>query len=207
MKWIGWLVKTAISTAIITGVSVIVTWSMVNIYVQQLLKPFQGQQAANPIALTDLIAFLAGSGTGSAADNGGNASTPEKAQSSASTETEQPGTDRNPYDTQDSSDTPASESAPDNALPVMGSIGSGSGNDMYLSTDDLEAKKDSISSEDRMEIFKLLMEKLPPEEIQNISKLLEGGITAEEMQEASDILQDYLEQSEYERLIAILAKY
>jgi hypothetical protein len=201
MKWLGWLCKTIVTTAIMTAVSVTVTWLMINIYIQQLLGPLQGEQIARPVALSDLVSFMMAP-IGNPQENLTDSDPNDTAEETAGTEENEGtgGTDEG------AEDTPVSDPAPPkDALPVMGNVQSE--DQVYLSTDELDAKKDSISSEDRMEIFSILMSRLPPEEIQKISKLLEGGITSAEIREAANILKEHLNEQEYEKLIGILMKY
>jgi hypothetical protein len=209
MKWFGWVVKTILSTVIVTAVSLAVTWSMVNIYIQQFISPLNAQQALRPVALTDLIAFIVAQGTGSgtrssveeprdaAAGGGGETGALEPAQPAQPAQGEEaPG--NVPKETEQ-------EPEPKDALPVMGSVRSAEAG--FISADELDEKKDRITPEDREEIFSIMMSRVPPEQLQNISQLLEGGITAEEVNQAAAILKEHLNEQEYEKLIGILMKY
>jgi len=195
MKLVLWLTKTILTAAIVTGVSVATTWAVVNAYVQQLLGQFGATSAAEPVGLMDALTSL---GVGMNRD---------AAPASASAETTEPqGVEggETPSGTAPEEDYPV----PDNALPVMGQVGAAeSEDDLYISMDDLDAKKDKISDEDRMAIFAMLVTKLPPEEVQAISALLEDGLSAEELEQASTILQKHLTPEEYAELVGILQKY
>jgi hypothetical protein len=205
MKWFGWVVKTMLSTVVVTAVSLAVTWSMVNIYIQQFISPLNAQQALRPVALTDLIAFMVAQGTGGggrssveepgdAAGTGGETGVLEPAHPAQGEEA--PG--NVPNETEQAP-------APKDALPVMGTVQSAEAG--FISADELDEKKDRITPEDREEIFSIMMSRVPPEQLQNISQLLEGGITAEEVNQAAAILKEHLNEQEYEKLIGILMKY
>ncbi|TLS48892.1 hypothetical protein FE782_28230 [Paenibacillus antri] len=196
MKMMAWLAKTILATAIVTGVSVATTWAVVNAYVQQLLGQYGMQGAAGPVGLMDTLTAL----------GGGRGVQGEAAPASANVS---PGEDDAAVETP-SGTTPEEEyPVPDNALPVMGQAtqSTGTEDELYISMDDLNEKKDNISDEDRMAIFAMLVTKLPPEEVQAISALLEDGFTGDEMEQASAILQQYLTPEEYAKLLEILQKY
>lgn len=203
MKMVNWLTRTIITAAIMTSVSVATTWVMVNAYVQQLMEPFGETAIIEPIAFTDVLTALT-SGTEQGDAQGAD---PEREEPATALEQEQgEGDDGAPAvgGEPEGKEYPV----PEHALPVMGELGQqqGAGEEFYISMDDLNEKKDSISQEDRMEIFTLLVTKLPPEQVQSISTLLEDGFTADEMNEASGILQQHLSEDEYQRLLAILMK-
>jgi hypothetical protein len=195
MKMIAWLAKTILATAIVTGVSVATTWAVVNAYVQQLLDQFGLTGATGSVSLQDTFTALSGAREGESATASANAA---------------PSADEPIVETP-SGTTPDEEyPVPDNALPVMGQATQSGGeeqDDLYISMDDLNKTKDSISDEDRMAIFAMLVTKLPPEEVQTISALLEDGLTGDEMEQASTILQQYLSPEEYSKLLEILQKY
>ena len=92
---------------------------------------------------------------------------------------------------------------PQDALAVMGRAAE-SAEQFYLSAEQLEAVKENISGEARMEIFALILSKVPAEEIRTISELLEDGLHAEEAEAARFILEQYLTQEELYRLFELL---
>ncbi|MCI3924762.1 hypothetical protein MO973_31590 [Paenibacillus sp. TRM 82003] len=199
MKFANWLTRTIITAVIMTCVSITTTWVMVNAYVQQVIGSFGTASNLEPMELSDVLAALTGSSGGGVG--------PAAPSLSSSAGTEQPadgaanGVTGEPAEEDESEAYPV----PDDALPVMGQATTPE-EELYISMDDLNERKESLTAEDRMEIFTLLISKLPASEVQSISALLEDGFTAEEMEETSAILQQYLTQEEYEKLLQILMK-
>jgi hypothetical protein len=206
MKMVNWLTRAIITAAIMTSISVATTWVMVNAYVQQLMKEFGQTAVIQPIAFTDVLIALT-SGTGRAVRSDG------QEQATALTQ-EQGKLDGEEGTPAVGGDAGVKEyPVPEHALPVMGQAGQAEGpaaaseEELYISMDDLNEKKDSISQEDRLEIFTILITKLPADEVQSISTLLEDGFTADEMKTASVILKQHLTEDEFQNLIGILMKY
>jgi hypothetical protein len=196
MKMVNWLTRAIITAAIMTSVSIATTWVMVNAYVQQLFKDFGQTAIVQPIALSDVLTALTSGVRGS--------NLIESTVKPFSAQEQEQGVSGEEEGTPAVGGSSDKEyPVPDHALPVMGQA---FGEDFYISMDDLNDKKDSMTQEDRMEIFTLLITKLPPNEVQSISTLLENGITAEEMEVASGILQAYLSEDEYTKLLGILKK-
>ncbi|MBW7457953.1 hypothetical protein K0U00_28325, partial [Paenibacillus sepulcri] len=88
-----------------------------------------------------------------------------------------------------------------------GQTGEASEEGMAMTTDQLNAAKDSISDEDKQEMFSVIMKKLPADSWQRISTLIEGGLTAEEMTEVQQLIAQNLDRTEYDRMMEILKKY
>ncbi len=78
---------------------------------------------------------------------------------------------------------------------------------IILSPEDFNQKKDQMSGEDKMRIFSLVMTKVPAEEIQKLSLYLEEGLTQEETQDIKSIIKAYLQEDDLNELVAILEKY
>jgi hypothetical protein len=192
MKFVNWLTRTIITAAIMSGISIATTWVMVNAYVQQITEQYGVAGAVQPIAITNVLSALTEGG--------------QKKAKPVSAEAQEDPVSGSP-EAPEAADPSAKEyPVPDNALPVMGEVET-QHDDVYISMEDLNEKKESFTQEDRVEIFTMLITKLPPSEVRTISTLLEDGFRAEEMQEASAILKRHLTEEEYEKLIGILLKY
>lgn len=107
--------------------------------------------------------------------------------------------------------------APEDALPVMGGttdagsssgagVGSGGSDQTVISPDELQAHKDDIPSSEKEEVFSMLMNKLPEEEMQKISAAMEGGLTEKELIDVQQILSKYLSKDDYAKMLSILDK-
>lgn len=110
--------------------------------------------------------------------------------------------------------TPDGEQPPEDALSVMGGISAGAGSggqealgqdqQVVVTPDEMEAKKDGLSDKEKEEVFTLLMSKLPQEEMQKMTAAMEDGLTEAEMIEIEQILSKYLDKAEYAKIIKIL---
>jgi len=202
VKVINWLTKTILAAAIMAGVSVATTWVMVNAYVRQLLGAYGAAGTVEPVGFTDVLSSLTAGGASGGTPDGRTPDAESSAPVSAAPSNSAGG---------EGSGTPTLEPVPDteypvpdNALPVMGQAAQ---EDSYLSMDELNEKKEALSEEDKMEIFAMLVTKLPPEQVQAISALLEDGLDAAELEQASTILRQHLSEEEFDKLVGILQKY
>lgn len=186
IKLINWLTKTILATVLVTSISIATTWAIVNAYVGQVLGQLGVGAAVQPVKLADVFTALLSPPA---------AGEPETAPTAAAPQA-------------DSWEAP--DPVPDDqALPVMGQAleqSSAQRDELVLSAEDLNTRKDQMTEKERTEIFSMLISKLPPEEMQKLSMLLEGGIREDEIQQASDILRRYLTEEEYEKLVSILLK-
>jgi hypothetical protein len=212
MKLFGWLSKLLISTVLISTLSVLTTWYVVNLYVEEVIRQYQLPGLSKKVQLSDIAARLSD-------ELNIKKSKDDHAPSSATLK----GLDA----IQDSSTSPASpapsqmpkgnpvnpaEATPDAAkadsITVWGQVNkTGTQKDIVMSKEEFAKKKDLLTSEDKMNIFSLVVSKLSQEEIQRLSTLLEKGITAEELKEVDLILQNKLKKEEYQQLLKILGKY
>lgn len=209
-KFSLWLVKTALAAGVAAMVSMTTSWVVVNGYMQQLLGKYGMLGTVSSMGAGELLSALNPSngappskaGNGSEGTAEGSPDQPASAEPSAGQ-----GNSGASGETMEDGERPV----PANALPVMGQAyqsnqSNQSNGEFYLSMDELNEKKDNISNEERMEIFAMLVTKLPPEEVQEISALMEDGLDAEELESAAAIIQAYLSEDEFARLIDILQK-
>jgi hypothetical protein len=164
MKLILNMTKLVFAAVLITVVSLLTTWIMINSYIQQISKPLIPTSSYEPVTLQEILTQISQFVS-------------------------------NPTSTQVTE-----------AIPVM-SQGVEQSEELLFSADDLNAKKQNISAEDRMEIYTLMITKVPADQVQEISYLLEDGFTMDELIQASMILQTYLDEAEYAQLIEMLMKY
>lgn len=84
------------------------------------------------------------------------------------------------------------------------STDSGSGGRVVVSGEEFTKKKEQLSNDDKNQIFKLLLTRVPQTEIQRISSMMEDGITASELTEIERILKNYLKPEEYSQLLGMI---
>ncbi|SDF47538.1 hypothetical protein SAMN04488542_11187 [Fontibacillus panacisegetis] len=196
MKWIGWLLRLSLTIVMVSVLTIMTTGYVVNSYIQSLLSsynlPISGQAPSLGGMVKGMLGFSDADQTKS--DKG--------KQGQSVTE----------------------QNAGEDALPVMGGISSGSslgaagtGNEqnqqqgqigqqdqVLVTPDELVAKKDELADTDKEEVFKILMSKLPQEEMQKLTEAMEDGLTETEMIEIEQILSKYLDKSEYAKMIKLL---
>lgn len=234
MKWIGWLAKWAAGAVLASALSVLTTCWMVESYVNALLERWNLGGAAPELAVGELVSsFLPGNdrkAAGSApkadapaaagespadAENRGEAGTGAPRQANGAGGTVPGGA------APSAKRTPAEETAPppgaadagtgprtgestdvSGAIPVFGRAALQSG--LVMSAEEFNEKRKSLSDSDKAEIFTMLYNHVPQEELQRLSGLVEDGITAEEARQIADVMEGYLEPADMERLLTIL---
>ncbi|SEC29918.1 hypothetical protein [Paenibacillus sp. GP183] len=217
MKLFGWLSKLLISTVLISTLSVLTAWYVVNLYVEEVIRQYQLPGLSKKIQLSDIAARLSDELNNNKSKNNHTASSATvKGLDAIQESSASPG----PSPSQTPKVNPANpaEATPDSAKPdsiaVSGQVKqqsdsskTGIHKDLVMSKEEFAKKKDLLSSEDKMSIFSLVVTKLSQEEIQRFSTLLENGITADDLKEIDNILQNKLTKEEYQQLQKILGKY
>jgi len=237
MKLLGWLSKLILSTVLISLLSVVTAWSVVNMYVEELFRQFQIPAMGQKIQFSDFAARLSeelnivkpraganqaaaggaqtaepgsdAKGANQAATSGAADGSAVSASDSANNASSAPGSADSGTQPSASPDTAASAAAEDDAVAVMGQVydDEAQQRDLVMSTETFAKKKEQLTSEDKMKIFSLVVAKLPQNEVQRLSVLLEDGITAEELKEVDQTLHRYLTDDEYKQLMEIIQKY
>ncbi|MGG6310459.1 hypothetical protein [Paenibacillus macerans] len=224
MKWIGWLLKLCATIVAVCLLTVATTGYVVNSYVQSLLGSYNIPVTGHAPSLGGIMKGMLGLGGGGSsteddpqtADAGGGASadaagkggtsggTGDEGQNGAS------GTAGTGSDSGSGEKRTDGEDVPEDALPVMGGMGSGDdlGEDqeVVVTPDDLVAKKDELPDKQKEEIFAILMSKLPQEDMQILTVALEGGLTETEMINIEQILSKHLDKTEYAKVMELLKK-
>ncbi|UJF33337.1 hypothetical protein [Paenibacillus hexagrammi] len=189
-KWLG---KLVVSTVLITSISVITTSLIVNLYVQEIFRQFQIPALGKKIQISEIAARLGeelnivkprdeGKQTAEGPSQSPTAS-PDAAVAVAPSPSVTPAGPE--PDSSKAAQGPA-DGVEEESVPVMGRIQNDS--DLVISTEDFAKKKEQLTSEDKMEIFSLVVAKLPQNEVQHLSVLLEDGITSEELKEVDQTL-------------------
>jgi hypothetical protein len=220
MKLFGWLSKLLVTTVLISTISVLTAWYVVNLYVEEVAQQFQLPGLSKKIQLSDIAARLSGQlnlskSKGDSAPSSATLNGLEAIQDSGIAEKASPGPSPGPSHTPTGNPVNPAEATPDPAKPdsiaVWGQVKkeseSGAQKDLVMSTEEFAKKKDLLTNEDKMNIFSMVVTKLSQEEVQRLSTLLEDGITTEELKEVDHILQNKLKKEEYQQLLNILGKY
>jgi hypothetical protein len=100
--------------------------------------------------------------------------------------------------------TPVPGSSLSSDVKADSSAGAGAGGKVVVSGEEFTKKKEQLSNEDKNQIFKLLLTRVPQAEIQQISRMMEDGITASELTGIEQLLQNYLKPEEYSQLLSMI---
>jgi len=203
MKFLVSLGKWVLSAAIISAVTVFVSFVTIQTYVNKLLEQFALGERVQ-VQFSDFLSELGGSlnildpkrpyhepeGTGlagkeEAEQDDGQLPHPESPNGSEWGEED-------------------GHSVSEGAVPVLGRIDS---QEVLVTQEQFQEVKDSLSEADKMELFTLVFSRLPAEELQNLSTYMEDGITAAEFEQIDNMLCTHLDPAEYERVLDILEQY
>lgn len=224
MKWMKWLLKISLTAILVSTLTIVTTGIVVNAYIQSVLSSFNIQLEAEPMGVGGIMKSMLGVGSGTKPDAGSvNAANRqlEEDQGAADDEPEsEAGTQTNGGAKEDeetssgstgtSGETSNDEEAPDNSLPVMGTNTTESGDssledqEIVMTPGDIVDRKDRLPTEEKEEIFAMLMNKLPQSEMQKISEAMEDGLTAAELAEIEQGISKYLNPDEFDKLITLL---
>ncbi|MDQ0193675.1 hypothetical protein J2T20_002025 [Paenibacillus wynnii] len=194
-------------TVLASSLSVLTTGIVVNAYIQSVLRSFD-IKLDNPVSgISEMVKSLAGMNNNS--------------NETENTEGNQAGSGSTPTDTSDPKDGSVSKTAeddiptPEDALPVMGQVQQDSETSGSESEDALDQQlvmtpeamndlKNNLPSGEKVNIFNILMTKVPQEEMQKISTAMENGLTEDEVTEIQEVISKYVDKEEYEDLMKML---
>lgn len=205
------IVKRALAVCLIvvlaSTLSILTTGVVVNAYIQSVLAGFDIKVDSPGPGLGGMIKSIIGM------DSQTNTTKTNKEATTGSTVNK---------DKDNSKDTPANdkgepveEKAPEDALPVMGQASnesstnenqSGSSKDqkLVMTPEALGDFKDNLPSAEKVNIFNILMSKLPQDEMQKISTAMEDGLTEDEVKELQQVIARYVDPDEYESIMKML---
>ncbi|MGG4346426.1 hypothetical protein [Paenibacillus lautus] len=230
MKWTKWLLKISLTAILVSTLTIVTTGIVVNAYIQSVLSSFNIQLETEPMGVGGIMKSMLGMGSGTKPDAGSvnaakdhgqleedQGSADDEPASGAGSETIG-GTKEDKETSSGSSGTsgepPNDEEAPDNSLPVMGtntteqpddsSLSSLEDQEIVMTPGEIVDRKDSLPTEEKEEIFTMLMNKLPQSEMQKISEAMEDGLTAAELADIEQGISKYLNAEEFDKLITML---
>ncbi|MEC0307639.1 hypothetical protein P4H67_12875 [Paenibacillus lautus] len=226
MKWTKWLLKISLTAILVSMLTIVTTGIVVNAYIQSVLSSFNIQLETEPMGVGGIVKSMFGMGSGPKSDiDSVNAAKDNNQAEDKDAASDEPatgaGSDRNggaqedneansnPAGTTDES--PADEEAPDNSLPVMGTNttelpdeSSLEDQEIVMTPGEIVDRKDSLPTQEKEEIFTMLMNKLPQSEMQKISEAMEDGLTAAELTDIEQGISKYLNAEEFDKLITML---
>lgn len=206
-KLFGWFGKAILIGIIAAAISAVTTFYVLNVYVQEIMKPVQEVLPIPSMQFSEFVAKLwNGSnivGQGGTSQTGKESTTRTRTQTQSQTQSQsQP---------QSLPNESASTQSPkdDDAVAAWAQSGSGAAREkdkVVMSEEQFLAKRNQLSEEDKANVFSLLS-RLPQEALLHISTMLEDGLTAAEIQEIEKIVEQYLKPDELAKLMEIVNKY
>ncbi|MFE0558403.1 hypothetical protein ACFW1P_21035 [Paenibacillus sp. NPDC058910] len=226
MKWMKWLLKVSLTAILVSTLTIVTTGIVVNAYIQSVLSSFNIQLETESMGVGGIMKAMLGMGSGTKSDVGSvNAVKDNESAEDKGTESKEPASGAGSEtkgeakeDEETSSESsgtsggpPNEEEAPDNSLPVMGTNTTEQPDDSSLEDQEIVMtpgeivdRKDSLPTEEKEEIFTMLMNKLPQSEMQKISEAMEDGLTAAELADIEQGISKYLNAEEFDKLITML---
>ncbi|MGG3312256.1 hypothetical protein ABER23_33225 [Paenibacillus lautus] len=226
MKWMKWLLKVSLTAILVSTLTIVTTGIVVNAYIQSVLSSFNIQLETESMGVGGIMKSMLGMGSGTKPDAGSvNAVKDNESAEDKGTESSEPasgagsetkGEAKEDEETSSGSSgtsggPPNEEEAPDNSLPVMGTNTTEQPDDSSLEDQEIVMtpgeivdRKDSLPTEEKEEIFTMLMNKLPQSEMQKISEAMEDGLTAAELANIEQGISKYLNAEEFDKLITML---
>jgi len=206
MKGLGWLVKLILTAGIASCMSVLTTYVLVNMYVQQLLQPLGLALSENKIDFSEFVVnlwsesnILRRGGTEERRNDKGAESEPDTPRTN-----EESVAASGAVDSTGAAD--ASHEAPEEDAVAVWSQ-TGSKDQIVISAEQFQEKREKLSEEDKNAVFSLLISRLPEEVLQQLSTKLEDGLTNAELVEIEKIVERYVKPEELEQLMDIVNKY
>lgn len=184
MRLMSWIVKMIIGTILVASLSVFTVWSAVNIYVDRLLGELHFPVIDQKISFTELLSQMTSEPLLTQDESKRDLLEPEAALE---------------YNTDAIAVWGQTSHESDQVQDAIGQFES-----MIMSEEQFMSKRDSLSNEEKLRVFSLLVSKLPQAELQMISEAVEGGITAEELENVESIVKQFLSEDEYDELLQII---
>ncbi len=227
MRMLGWMSRLLLTTLLASTVSMLSTWTVIQLYVERVLEAYELPSAELDVKFSDFLAQAVRQWPNHSVsrDTPGLRDEVNRIlvhdQTEVSQEPDYP--EANEREDQEKSvqgdaegerngDTEVEQGRPD-AVAVWGSgiveeADSEQGQDrLYISAQEFNEKREKLSDEDKWTIFTLVMSKLPKEELQAISAYMENGITEAEMEELLTIMETYLDEADMDQLLEIMSNY
>lgn len=217
----GWLCKMVLVVLMVSSLTVFTTGMVVNAYIKSILDSFNIQLEGQPFAWGSMLQGMMGNKSSSIEETDNKTpviedNKPVVGSSSITKDANLTNQDEVKENNESSpgsikEDSPVvDEEVPEDALSVMGGIGSeasGMGQQdqqVVVTPDDVARKKDDLPANEKEEVFNILMTKLPQDKIQEITVAMENGLTEQELKQVEDIISKYLSKDEYNKLITLL---
>ena len=210
MKFFGWFSRLVMTAVLASSISVITTWALAQAYVTKIVDSYLGNAEVN-VQISDILSqILAKKNSMEETDIFTAEEIPDSSTALESRTEPETADGGMPLKENTPESGPESGGQPEDAVPVWnqnGMAGETQEQDILVSAEDLYRMKESLSEEDKMKVFSLLITKLSAENIQHVSQMIEGGVTQDEFGRIIGMIDEALSEEEYDELIKILNKY
>lgn len=212
-KWVSWVVRTGATALLLSFLCIWTTGYIVNSYVESIVKQLELPLDTQPFALSGIWGMLWG------ADKPDT----EEAQQPPPPEPSDPlpageasPTQSVPIESEDVSGLPEGEAGGETDGEAGSSVTDGDPDGLAgeesegvgagVSPPDQAVGADSLTEEQRSELYASVVSKLNPEQLKLLSDFLQDGLTQEELALLDDSLRTSLSEQEYKQMIAELQR-
>lgn len=210
MRLIFWVGKWLATTCLISMITMIMTWYMVNAYVDALLRYFHINPDDVRVPMSDVLTQVKDDWQPSESVQTTMSEVYSDEEPEEYGEYDRYGGYEAPEVSENTEQLPSNneveEDHPEDAIAVWGQASESSQQEVMFTIDSFEQLKEQLTVEDKMEILKLIYQ-LPQEVVQELSLYMENGITAEEMRNIEELINQHLDDESIENMIEILQKY
>ncbi len=196
------IVKRALGICLIvvlaSALSILTTGVVVNAYIQSVLASFDIKLGSSAPGLGGMMKSIIGM-----ENTKGTTSSSEEQDKGSPSETSSP-----------KSEDAVDEKVPEDAVPAMGQASTDSAasdqsessldQQLVMTPEALGDLKNNLPSDEKVNIFNILMSKLPQDEMQKISTAMEDGLTEDEVKELQQVIAKYVDPEEYDTLMKML---
>ncbi|UQZ34166.1 hypothetical protein C2I18_11880 [Paenibacillus sp. PK3_47] len=201
MKIAKYLLGVCLVAVLASGLSILTTAYVVNTYIHSVLASFDIKLDTPGPGIGGFMKSLTGTATKVKEDTAASGED-QKAAPTAVTDTEEE---------DENTGAPVEEKVPEDALAVMGQADAaeeqssgGQEQQLVMTPGDMSDLKNSLPTDEKANIFNILMTKLPQEEMQKISTAMEDGLTENEVLELQQVIAKYVSDEEYNTLMKML---
>lgn len=206
MKIVKRVLGVCLIVVLASSLSMLTTAFVVNSYIRSVLASFDIQLDSPAPGIGGFVKSLTGMNSKQSAPEPA-----EETKDQAESKKDGPGkTENEPAKQTDES---VGEKVPEDSLAVMGQAlendtqeetGSALDQQLVMTPEAMNELKDSLPTDEKANIFNILMTKLPQEEMQKISTAMEDGLTESEVSELQKVIAKYVNPEEYETLMKML---
>ncbi|MRN53880.1 hypothetical protein [Paenibacillus monticola] len=194
-----------------SALSILTTGVVVNAYIQSVLASFDIKLGSSAPGLGGMMKSIIGMEDKAASTSTEITENTKETKSSSGVQDK----GSTPDSSSPKSEDPEDEKVPEDAVPAMGQQASTDSaasdqsensldQQLVMTPEALGDLKNNLPSDEKANIFNILMSKLPQDEMQKISTAMEDGLTEDEVKELQQVIAKYVDPEEYDTLMKML---